>query len=119
MKNTLVISLVLCSAVFSIGFALKCYKCTGTSPNCPTVEDCGTKNSCLKLTETGGKTIQQCFEYQSCDFQKLSVQFSDIKSFTFKCCNSDLCNSGPASARPLLLPLLASLVVFWWCVLEA
>lgn len=44
------------------------------------------------------------------------INHFQVSSFTFKCCNSDLCNSAPSSATSSVIGVLASLAVMWWCI---
>lgn len=44
------------------------------------------------------------------------IHHLQVSAFTFKCCNSDLCNSAPLSAATSLIGLLASVLVLWWCI---
>lgn len=44
------------------------------------------------------------------------INYFQVSSFTFKCCNSDLCNSAPSSATSSVIGVLASLAVMWWCI---
>lgn len=64
----------------------------------------------------GGKTIRQCIRYTDCDNSRLSQMFPAISAFTYRCCSSNLCNSGTAStAVTPLVALLGSLLSVWWC----
>lgn len=63
----------------------------------------------------GGKTIRQCIRYTDCDVSRLTQMFPSISRFTYRCCNSNLCNSGStAPAAGLVLVLLWSLLSLWW-----
>ncbi len=44
------------------------------------------------------------------------IDYFQVSSFTFKCCNSDLCNSAPSSAASSVIGLLALVAVMWWCI---
>ncbi|MBN3320717.1 CD59 protein, partial [Atractosteus spatula] len=109
-----------CSFLLSLpGSALRCYKCTDYSGRCTYVQDCTYEDACLTLKERAGKTIRQCIRYTDCDNARLGQMFPQVSTgFSYRCCSSNLCNSSTAAAvsKPLL-GLLASLVVFWWCVL--
>lgn len=65
---------------------------------------------------SGGKTIRQCIRYTDCDNSRLPQMFPAIASFTYRCCSSNLCNSGhaPTKVAPALA-LLGSLLGVWWC----
>lgn len=65
---------------------------------------------------SGGKTIRQCIRYTDCDNSRLSQMFPAIAGFTYRCCSSNLCNSGSAvtSAAPAVA-LVGTLLSVWWC----
>ncbi|KAG9330924.1 hypothetical protein JZ751_021611 [Albula glossodonta] len=68
--------------------------------------------------EARGKTIRRCIRYTDCDNARLSQMFPAVSGFTYRCCSSNLCNSSPATVvSRSFLGLLASLLVFWWCML--
>ncbi|XP_037390325.1 CD59 glycoprotein-like isoform X2 [Pygocentrus nattereri] len=116
MKTFMGASLVFCMALLGLGSALKCYTCQGSIGSCTKTQDCTEpKNSCLMLKAKGGETYQQCIKYSDCDFKVLSPMFPQDSSFTFKCCNSDLCN-GASTTSSSVPGLLVSFAVWWWCV---
>ncbi|XP_028812577.1 CD59 glycoprotein [Denticeps clupeoides] len=118
MKTSAGISVVFCLALFGLGSAIKCYRCKDYTGTCTKTQDCNWEDSCLSLKERGGFIYRQCIKYSDCDYNRLSQMYPSVSAFTYKCCNSDLCNGATAAmaAKPLL-GLLASLAVFWWCVL--
>uniref|UniRef100_A0A672M751 UPAR/Ly6 domain-containing protein n=1 Tax=Sinocyclocheilus grahami TaxID=75366 RepID=A0A672M751_SINGR len=68
----------------------------------------------------GGKTIRRCIRYTDCDNSRLSQKFPSISEYTYRCCNTDLCNSGPATvASTWILSLLAVLTGLWSCCITA
>uniref|UniRef100_A0A8C1VYQ5 UPAR/Ly6 domain-containing protein n=1 Tax=Cyprinus carpio TaxID=7962 RepID=A0A8C1VYQ5_CYPCA len=68
----------------------------------------------------GGKTIRRCIRYTDCDNSRLSQKFPSISEYTYRCCNTDLCNSGPATAASMwTLSLLAVLTGLWSCFITA
>uniref|UniRef100_A0A3B3RFQ9 CD59 molecule (CD59 blood group) a n=1 Tax=Paramormyrops kingsleyae TaxID=1676925 RepID=A0A3B3RFQ9_9TELE len=100
------------------GSALRCYRCTNYSGKCTNVQDCSYEDACLQLFERGGKIIRQCIRHTDCENARLSQMFPAVSSFSFSCCSNNLCNGSPATmiSKPLL-GTLASLLVFWWCLL--
>ncbi|XP_059184234.1 CD59 glycoprotein-like [Centropristis striata] len=116
MKCSLGICLVICSALFGLGSAIRCYSCKDYTASCSKQRECSYDDACLTLTERGGMTFRQCLKYSDCEYGRLSQMFPQVSRFTFKCCNSDLCNSAPSSAASSVIGLLASAAVMWWCV---
>ncbi|XP_073318729.1 CD59 glycoprotein [Pagrus major] len=116
MKRTLGICLVICSALIGLGSAIRCYSCKDYTASCSKQRDCSYDDACLTLTERGGMTYRQCLKYSDCEYSRLAQMFPQVSSFTFKCCNSDLCNSAPSSAVSSVIGLLASVAVMWWCI---
>ncbi|XP_072527659.1 CD59 glycoprotein [Salminus brasiliensis] len=118
MKAFVGVSVVFGLALLGLGSAIKCYKCRDYTGSCTKTQDCRFEDSCLTLNERGGDTYRQCIKYSDCEFAMLSQMFPHVSSFTYKCCNSDLCNGAPMTiASSSLLSLLVSLAVLWWCVL--
>uniref|UniRef100_A0AAX7TJU5 CD59 molecule (CD59 blood group) b n=1 Tax=Astatotilapia calliptera TaxID=8154 RepID=A0AAX7TJU5_ASTCA len=98
------------------GSGLRCYKCQDYTGRCQDVQECTYEDSCISLSERGGKTIRQCIRYTDCDNSRLSQMFPAISAFTYRCCSSNLCNSGTAcTAVTPLVALLGSLLSVWWC----
>ncbi|XP_047452556.1 CD59 glycoprotein-like [Mugil cephalus] len=117
MKLCLVLVLLLCSGTLHTGCALRCYKCSDYTGMCQNVQECTFEDACISLSERGGKTIRQCLRYTDCDNSRLTQMFPAISGFTYRCCSSNLCNSGNAvaMATPILAligSLLYSLSVF-------
>ncbi|KAK5927283.1 hypothetical protein CesoFtcFv8_000257 [Champsocephalus esox] len=112
--------LLLCCGTLPLGSALRCYKCSDYTGLCQNVQECTFEDSCISLSERGGKTIRQCLRYTDCDNSRLSQMFPALSSFTYRCCSSNLCNSAPDNGVPAVTPLLAvavatSLLNAWWC----
>ncbi|XP_078112444.1 CD59 glycoprotein-like [Sander vitreus] len=107
--------LLLFCGTLQMGSGLSCYKCTGYTGLCENVQDCTYEDSCISLSEKGGKTIRQCIRYTECNTGRLSQLFPSISGFTYRCCNSNLCNSGNGvtTATPALA-LAASVLSAWW-----
>uniref|UniRef100_A0A3Q2ZZQ4 MAC-inhibitory protein n=1 Tax=Kryptolebias marmoratus TaxID=37003 RepID=A0A3Q2ZZQ4_KRYMA len=99
----------------SPGSGLRCYRCSDYTGRCENVQECTFEDSCISLSERGGRTIRQCIRYTDCDISRLTQMFSYISSYTYRCCNSNLCNSGStvAMATPVLA-LLGSVLSVWW-----
>ncbi|XP_044200353.1 CD59 glycoprotein isoform X1 [Thunnus albacares] len=116
MKRSLGICVVMCCTLIGLGSAIRCYSCKDYTGSCSKQRDCSYDDACLTLTERGGMTYRQCLKYSDCEYSRLGQMFPQVSSFTFKCCNSDLCNSAPSSAASSLIGLLASVAVMWWCI---
>uniref|UniRef100_A0A8C6S8Y4 UPAR/Ly6 domain-containing protein n=1 Tax=Neogobius melanostomus TaxID=47308 RepID=A0A8C6S8Y4_9GOBI len=53
----------------------------------------GLKNFlCVHVSVSGGDTYRSCVRYSKCDFNILSWAFPTLSSFSYSCCNSELCN---------------------------
>ncbi|XP_077374047.1 uncharacterized protein LOC144016592 isoform X1 [Festucalex cinctus] len=70
-----------------------------------------------KLSLQGGKTLRQCIRYTDCDNSRLSQMFpAAMSSFSYRCCNNNLCNSsgavGVAPPPMLLIGWLLGALVF-------
>uniref|UniRef100_A0A3Q2YWJ0 UPAR/Ly6 domain-containing protein n=1 Tax=Hippocampus comes TaxID=109280 RepID=A0A3Q2YWJ0_HIPCM len=61
----------------------------------------------------GGMTYRQCLKYSDCEYGRLGQMFPQVSSFTFKCCNSDLCNSAHSAAASSLIGALVELIIGW------
>ncbi|KAF4081552.1 hypothetical protein AMELA_G00162490 [Ameiurus melas] len=97
----------------SYSTSLRCYKCSDYYGGwCTNVQDCTYEDSCLSLHEKGGKTIRQCIRYTDCDNSRLKQMFPAVSGFTYRCCNSNLCNSGQRDTA--ILSLFISLLSVWW-----
>ncbi|KAM4601760.1 CD59 glycoprotein-like [Polymixia lowei] len=116
MKHALVICVAFCCTLIGLGSAIRCFSCKDYTASCSKQRECSYDDACLTLTERGGQTFRQCMKYSDCDYGRLGQMFPQVSSFTFKCCNSDLCNSAPSSATSCLIGLLASMAVIWWCM---
>ncbi|XP_038561596.1 CD59 glycoprotein isoform X2 [Micropterus salmoides] len=116
MKRRLGLFLLVCFGMLHVGSGLRCYKCSDYTGRCENVQECTDEDSCISLSERGGKTIRQCIRYTYCDNSRLSQMFPAISGFTYRCCSSNLCNSGNAvtTATPVLA-LAGSLLSVWWC----
>ncbi|TWW75479.1 CD59 glycoprotein-like [Takifugu flavidus] len=116
MKSGLGLFLLVCLAVFRAGLGLRCYKCSDYTGRCENVQECTYEDSCISLSEGGGKTIRQCIRYTDCDNSRLAQMFPSISKFKYRCCSSNLCNS--ASGVTMVTPALALaslLLSIWWC----
>ncbi|XP_067091294.1 CD59 glycoprotein [Osmerus mordax] len=110
--------LVILLGIFSLGSSLRCFKCSDYTGQCENVKECTYEDSCISLSERGGKTIRQCIRYTDCDNSRLMQMFPAISEFTYRCCSSDMCNSGtPLMARGSASALMGSLLALWWCLL--
>ncbi|XP_040893775.1 CD59 glycoprotein [Toxotes jaculatrix] len=115
MKRCLGLFLLVWFGMLHLGSGLRCYKCSDYTGRCQNVQECTFEDSCVSLSERGGKTIRQCIRYTDCDNSRLSQMFPAISGFTYRCCTSNLCNSGNAvtTATPILA-LVGSLLSVWW-----
>ncbi|XP_043981881.1 CD59 glycoprotein [Gambusia affinis] len=115
MKRCLGLVLLLWSGMLHVGSGLRCYRCADYTGRCENVQECTFEDSCISLSDQGGKTIRQCIRYTECDVSRLTQMFPSISRFTYRCCNSNLCNSGSmAPAAGPVLVLLWSLLSLWW-----
>ncbi|XP_056138254.1 uncharacterized protein LOC130114410 [Lampris incognitus] len=112
--------LLLCFGMLRVGAGLRCYKCSDYTGRCQNVQECTYEDSCISLSERGGKTIRQCIRYTDCDNSRLTQMFPAISGFTYRCCSSNLCNGSSAAAAAAAAPAaaaLGSLLAVWWCLL--
>ncbi|XP_076006222.1 CD59 glycoprotein [Genypterus blacodes] len=116
MNRSLIVSLVLCSALIGQGWAIRCYSCKDYTASCTKQRDCSSDDACLSLTERGGMTHRQCLKYSDCEYSRLTTLFPQVSSFTYKCCNADLCNSAPSSKTSSLIGLMVATAAMWWCM---
>ncbi|KAK2842886.1 hypothetical protein Q5P01_013086 [Channa striata] len=117
MKCGLGLFLLLCCGTLHLGRGLTCYKCSDYSGRCENVHECTYEDSCISLSEKGGKTIRQCIRYTDCNYSRLSQMFPAVSDFTFRCCSSNLCNSSNAVTLATTLPILTlvGLLLSVWC----
>ncbi|XP_062859414.1 CD59 glycoprotein isoform X2 [Trichomycterus rosablanca] len=116
MKYSAGLFLVICTVTVSVGSSLQCYKCSDYYGGwCSKVQDCSYEDSCLSLQEKGGKTIRQCIRYTDCDNSRLSQMFPALSGFTYRCCNTNLCNSGHRVDTAVFTLLISLLALLWSC----
>ncbi|KAM3870043.1 CD59 glycoprotein [Diretmus argenteus] len=116
MKGFLGLCLLVCCGMLDVGFGLRCYKCADYTGRCENVQECTYEDSCISLSERGGKTIRQCIRYTDCDNSRLTQMFPAISGFTYRCCSSNLCNAGNAvTVATPILAVVGSLLSFLWC----
>ncbi|KAM9496752.1 CD59 glycoprotein [Clarias gariepinus] len=100
----------------SLGGSLSCYKCSDYQGGwCDRIQECSYEDSCLSLHEKGGKTIRQCIRYTDCDNSRLSQMFPALSGFNYRCCNTNLCNSGHRHTAILSLFSISLLGMWWSC----
>uniref|UniRef100_A0A8C6S9E6 UPAR/Ly6 domain-containing protein n=1 Tax=Neogobius melanostomus TaxID=47308 RepID=A0A8C6S9E6_9GOBI len=80
--------------------SIKCYSCQDYSGSCSKTEVCPLDDACLTLKARGGDTYRSCVRYSKCDFNILSWAFPTLSSFSYSCCNSELCLSVTANCDP-------------------
>ncbi|XP_057685291.1 CD59 glycoprotein-like [Corythoichthys intestinalis] len=114
MKLSVSIFLLSCFTLLRLGSAIRCYSCKDYTASCSKQRDCSYDDACLTLTERGGMTFRQCLKYSDCEYSRLGQMFPQVSSFTFKCCNSDLCNSAHSTVASSLIGVLASVAATWW-----
>ncbi|XP_061760618.1 CD59 glycoprotein-like [Nerophis ophidion] len=114
MKFSVSVFLMICFSLMGLGSAIRCYSCKDYTASCSKQRDCSYDDACLTLTERGGMTFRQCLKYSDCEYSRLGQMFPQVSSFTFKCCNSDLCNSAHSAAATSVIGVVASVVVTWW-----
>ncbi|XP_062845552.1 CD59 glycoprotein-like [Trichomycterus rosablanca] len=116
MKVFVPVGVVFVLALLSLGSAIKCFSCQDYTGNCAETSECSRDDACLTLNERGGKTYRKCIKYSDCEVSILSPMFPKVSSYSFRCCNQDLCNSAPVTAAgSSVLGLLFSLLL--WFVL--
>ncbi|XP_073328715.1 CD59 glycoprotein [Pagrus major] len=116
MKRRLGLFLLVCFGMLHLGSGLRCYKCSDYTGRCQNVQECTYEDSCISLSERGGKTIRQCIRYTDCDNSRLTQMFPAISGFTYRCCSSNLCNSSKAVALATpVLALAGTVLSVWWC----
>ncbi|KAL2093421.1 hypothetical protein ACEWY4_010733 [Coilia grayii] len=118
MSSSAVWCLMILATSLSVGCALRCYRCHGYSTvNCQNEQECSYEDSCLSLSEKGGKTIRQCIRYTDCDNLRLTQMFPSVDGFTYRCCSSNLCNSAALVARSTPALLMGALLLLCCWVL--
>ncbi|XP_072291305.1 CD59 glycoprotein [Eucyclogobius newberryi] len=115
-RSGLKLLLLLLLGTVQTGLGLRCYKCSDYTGRCQNVQECTYEDSCISISERGGKTIRQCLRYTDCDNSRLQQMFPSISGITYRCCSSNLCNSGSASTAAgsaSVLTAAAAAVVAW------
>ncbi|KAK2880645.1 CD59 glycoprotein [Channa argus] len=115
MKRGLGLFLLLCCGMLHLGRGLSCYKCSDYTGRCENVHECTYEDSCISLSEKGGKTIRQCIRYTDCHYSRLSQMFPAVSDFTFRCCSNNLCNSSNAITMATPLATLVGMLLSVWC----
>ncbi|XP_068169526.1 CD59 glycoprotein [Antennarius striatus] len=115
MKLCLGLFLLVCCWTIHLGSGLRCYKCSDYTGRCENVQECTYEDACISVSERGGKTVRQCIRYTDCNLSRLPLMFPYFAQFNFRCCNSNLCNSGNAVTTSMpVLSLLGTLLSLWW-----
>ncbi|XP_028326105.1 CD59 glycoprotein [Gouania willdenowi] len=113
MKRSFGIGLLMLCALIGQAAGIRCYSCKDYTASCSKQRDCTYDDGCLTLYERGGMTYRQCLKFSDCEHSRLALMYPQVSSFTFRCCNSDLCNSALSSAASPLIGLLACVMVMW------
>ncbi|KAF7687872.1 CD59 glycoprotein [Silurus meridionalis] len=115
MKAIVQVSVVVLLALIGLGSALECYSCVDYTGGCNTVKTCsGQNDGCLTLKERNGRIFRQCVRFSDCHTSHLAPMFPNVASFTYSCCESDLCNGASVGAgRTSAIALILSLALFW------
>ncbi|XP_024251888.1 sperm acrosome membrane-associated protein 4 [Oncorhynchus tshawytscha] len=113
--NRILLSIFAVGLCFSVGQALKCYKCDlGLWDLCYTTKvDCNAGENCfsgvgkavkvLDIKMKGCLKVNECNKTTTTDFPTSSNHtVYDIKN---SCCDTDLCNTAPGLPRMSILPL--------------
>nr|XP_056708232.1 CD59 glycoprotein-like [Euleptes europaea] len=75
--------------------AITCYDCSHTSSPCKIAETCSAEfDSCVWVKSDEHEESYSCWKSSQCEFKDIEEHFN-TGSFSYKCCHSDLCNSGP------------------------
>lgn len=116
MKVSLSLALALFCAFIGTGSSIQCYSCSDYTGSCTKTKDCSQDDACLTLKARGGNTFRTCVKYDDCEFSRLSNMpaYSQLASFTYKCCNNNLCNLAPSAAGGALVAVVCSLFAVWW-----
>lgn len=114
MKFSLVLALLLLCVLLPLGESIRCYACQDYTGSCSKTKECSQVDACYTLKARGGDTYRDCSKFSECNFNDLSIKYPNIASFTFSCCNKDLCNSAPAASASVLIGVVCSLLAVWW-----
>ncbi|XP_029008649.1 CD59 glycoprotein [Betta splendens] len=114
MKHCLGLFLLVCCGLLRLGSGLSCYKCADYTGVCENVQPCTDEDACISLSERDGKTVRQCIRYTDCNFSRLAQMFPSFAQFTYRCCTTNLCNSGHAVAKATPPLTLVGLLLCVW-----
>ncbi|XP_028307267.1 CD59 glycoprotein isoform X2 [Gouania willdenowi] len=103
MKSFFAVLIIISVMLLQHVCGLRCYKCSDYTGRCQNVQECTYEDSCISLSEQGGRTIRQCIRYTDCDNSRLSQMFPSISGFSYRCCSSNLCNAAFTAAPTMLL----------------
>nr|XP_056708181.1 CD59 glycoprotein-like [Euleptes europaea] len=84
---------------------IKCYDCSSTSSPCETQKNCSAEfDSCIWVKLGEHIKTYSCWKSSQCEFKDIENHFN-TGSFSYKCCNSNLCNSSPLTIAGSMITL--------------
>nr|XP_046191417.1 lymphocyte antigen 6D-like [Oncorhynchus gorbuscha] len=113
--NRILLSIFAVGLCFSVGQALKCYKCDlgfwdlcyTTEVNCNAGENCfsgvGKAIKFVDIKMKGCLKVNECNKTITTDFPNSSNR--TVYNIMKACCDTDLCNAAPGLPRMSILPL--------------